>query len=325
MTEQEKPLSMTAGARVQDALSNHWVYTWLPRWFWPYAQLARWDRPIGWHLLMWPCFWGLGLAVAMPASPFSVFSFDFWRYLLLFWIGAVSMRGAGCTWNDLIDHKIDQKVERTRSRPLPARRLSRFNAKIFMLLQGLCGLVVLLQFNEFSIILGFASLGLIIIYPFMKRITYWPQFFLGLAFNWGAMMGFAVAYGALGPAALLLYAAGVLWTIGYDTIYAHQDKEDDALIGVRSTARLFGVKTAHALAWCYGGFVVLAGGAFFIAQVSTWAYFGLFFVAVHFIFQIWRLDINDSSQCLRLFYANTWVGALLFFGLLLAAISSTYG
>ena len=304
--------------RVFDAPSGHWVYHFLPRSLWPYAQLARWDRPIGWKLLMWPCFWSLILAMDAPVFAAQPHPYAFIRaiwYLFLFFIGAVAMRGAGCTWNDLVDQKIDNKVERTRSRPLPSGQVSRLQAKIFMGLQCLVGLFVLVQFNLFSIILGISSLVVVAIYPFMKRVTDWPQFFLGLAFNWGALMGWATIFGRLDFAPLCLYCGSVLWTIGYDTIYAHQDKEDDAIVGVRSTARLFGENTKPALIVLYSGFIVLSLGAFILAGVPTLAYLGIALAAIHMFYQIITIDIDNNSECLRLFKSNSIVGWLIFLGL----------
>ncbi|MHC5306624.1 4-hydroxybenzoate octaprenyltransferase [Bartonella sp. LJL80] len=309
--------------RVMDAPSNHWVYRFLPRVLWPYAQLARWDRPIGWKLLMWPCFWSVPMAFsAHAASELAVkpgLALAIW-YLFLFWIGAMAMRGAGCTWNDLVDHKIDDMVERTRSRPLPSGQVTRFQAKAFMILQCLIGLLVLLQFNLFSIVLGISSLAIVALYPFMKRVTDWPQFFLGLAFNWGALMGWAAVFGRLDWAPVLLYVGAVLWTIGYDTIYAHQDKEDDAIVGVRSTARLFGEKTELALVLLYSGFLILAAMAFYCAGVPWIAYFGLVAAAIHMLVQIKIIDIDNDGQCLQLFKSNSTVGALIFLGLTAGAV-----
>lgn len=313
--------------RVMDAPSGHWVYRLLPRSLWPYAQLSRWDRPIGWKLLMWPCFWSLILAMDSPAffnvPHSSAISLALW-YLLLFFIGAVAMRGAGCAWNDLVDQKIDDKVERTRSRPLPSGQVTRFQAKAFMGLQCLVGLIVLLQFNLFSIILGISSLIIVAIYPFMKRLTNWPQFFLGLAFNWGALMGWAAIYGRLDWAPVFLYAGAVLWTIGYDTIYAHQDKEDDAIVGVRSTARLFGEKTKQALILLYSGFIISSLLAFIFAHVPILSYLGLFAGAIHMFYQIATVDIDDNSACLKLFKSNSTVGWLIFLGLVLGGVFLAY-
>jgi 4-hydroxybenzoate polyprenyltransferase len=259
-TEQDQAIDID-NARVADAPTDNWVYRVLPRALWPHAQLARWDRPIGWQLLMWPCFWSAALAanVASQSGGWSP-AVTIW-HLVLFMAGAIAMRGAGCTWNDLVDHKIDAKVARTRSRPLPSGRISKRAAAVFLVAQALFGLLVLIQFNLFSIALGIASLGVVAIYPFAKRFTDWPQFFLGLAFSWGALMGWAGLFGELSMAPLMLYAGAIAWTIGYDTIYAHQDKEDDALVGVRSTARLFGENTKAWLVLFYGLFTVsYAGG-----------------------------------------------------------------
>ncbi|MGK9050483.1 4-hydroxybenzoate octaprenyltransferase [Xaviernesmea oryzae] len=304
--------------RVADAPSDNWVYRVLPRPAWPYAQLARWDRPIGWQLLMWPCFWSAALA-ANAAQDEGIFSFGLLLFhLVLFFIGSVAMRGAGCTYNDLVDHGIDMEVARTRSRPLPSGRVSRFEAKVFIAVQALVGLLVLIQFNAFSILLGILSLAVVAIYPFAKRFTDWPQFFLGLAFSWGALMGWAGVFGSLSWAALWLYLAAIAWTIGYDTIYAHQDKEDDELIGVRSTARLFGENTKAWLVGLYGLALLFLLFAFAAAGVGFLAYLGLFAAALMFAWQVLILDIDNADQCLRLFKSNNRVGAILFIGLVLS-------
>ncbi|QRM54526.1 4-hydroxybenzoate octaprenyltransferase [Sinorhizobium sp. BG8] len=304
--------------RVADAPSDNWVYRVLPRSAWPYAQLARWDRPIGWQLLMWPCFWSAALAANVARE---IGTLDFGRfafYLFLFFVGSVAMRGAGCTYNDLVDHEIDQAVARTRSRPLPSGRVSRGQAKLFLVLQALIGLVVLLQFNVFSIVLGIASLVVVAIYPFAKRFTDWPQFFLGLAFSWGALMGWAAELGSLALAPLCLFAAAVTWTVGYDTIYAHQDKEDDALIGVRSTARLFGENTARWLIALYSATVLLMALACYLANVGIVAYLGLGVAALLLAWEIVTLDIDDPEQCLVLFKFNSVVGLTIFAGFVAA-------
>jgi 4-hydroxybenzoate polyprenyltransferase len=239
-------------------------------------------------------------------------------HLLLFFVGSVAMRGAGCTYNDLVDHEIDLQVARTRSRPLPSGRTTRRGAKIFLLLQALVGFLVLVSFNGFSIGLGILSLVVVAIYPFAKRFTDWPQFFLGLAFSWGALMGWAAEFGALSVAAIVLYLSAVSWTIGYDTIYAHQDKEDDALIGVRSTARLFGDDTKLWLSGFFTLTVILMAVSFAVAGVSFPAWIGLVAAAGMFGWQILILDINDGGQCLALFKYNSTVGAVIFAGLILA-------
>ncbi|KKX28344.1 4-hydroxybenzoate octaprenyltransferase [Rhizobium sp. LC145] len=306
--------------RVFDAPSDNWVYRVLPRPAWPYAQLARWDRPIGWQLLLWPCFWSSALAANAAAAEGSFSLPLFLFHLVLFFIGAVAMRGAGCTYNDLVDHDIDMEVARTRSRPLPSGRVTRFEAKVFLAAQALVGLLVLVQFNGFAIFLGILSLAVVAIYPFAKRFTDWPQFFLGLAFSWGALMGWAGMFGSLSMAAIWLYMAAIAWTIGYDTIYAHQDKEDDALIGVRSTARLFGERTKPWLIGLYGAALVFLLLAFLAAGVGLLAYLGLLVAALMFAWQILVLDIDNPDQCLKLFRFNFWVGTVLFVGLLLALL-----
>ncbi|GEO84081.1 MULTISPECIES: 4-hydroxybenzoate octaprenyltransferase [Alphaproteobacteria] len=304
--------------RVSDAPSDNWVYRVLPPAAWPYAQLARWDRPVGWQLLMWPCFWSSALAANVLAERGQLNVVLFAFHLFLFFAGSVAMRGAGCTYNDLVDEEIDMAVARTRSRPLPSGRVTRRQAKLFLVAQALVGLVVLLCLNRFAIALGITSLLIVAIYPFAKRFTDWPQFFLGLAFSWGALMGWAALAGWLSLASLFLYGAAIAWTIGYDTIYAHQDKEDDALVGVRSTARLFGEKTQAWLIGLYGLTLFLLFVAFALAGVGLFAYVGLAIAAGMFAYQIRVLDIDDPVQCLALFKFNNKVGAMLFLGLLAA-------
>ena len=310
--------SPSDSGRVADAPSRNWVYHVLPRAAWPYAQLARWDRPIGWQLLLLPCLWSAALAANVSAA---IGTFDLARFvtqLFLFFVGAVAMRGAGCTYNDLVDHEIDQAVARTRSRPLPSGRVTRRQAKVFMALQALVGLLVLLQFNLFTIVLGIASLAIVAIYPFAKRFTDWPQFFLGMAFSWGALMGWAAEFSEVSAASLALYVAAIAWTIGYDTIYAHQDKEDDALIGVRSTARLFGERTGQWLIGLYGLTVALVALSIWLAGTGIVAWLGLAAAAAMLAWQIATLDIDDPEQCLALFKFNGVVGLCLFLALVLA-------
>ncbi len=292
--------------RVADAKRANWVDTLAPAPLRPYLRLARLDRPIGVWLLFWPCAMSVGLAaVARPPTGFDYLA------LGLFFLGAVVMRGAGCTFNDLVDQHIDEQVARTRSRPLPSGQVTRRQAAIFLVLQGLAGLVVLVQFNASTIWLGIASLGLVAIYPFMKRITWWPQLFLGLAFSWGALMGWMAEFGQLHLPPLLLYAGTVLWTIGYDTIYALQDIEDDALIGVKSTARLFGSKTRAMVTLFYGGAFVLwlwagmSAGAGIIFQVAMAA------PALLLVWQVVSLNTGDPASALTRFRANHLVGLAL--------------
>jgi 4-hydroxybenzoate polyprenyltransferase len=306
-----------AGARVADATGN-WVDTRAPAWSRPYLRLARYDRPIGSWLLLMPCLWSAALAVGV-AGDISRLPLT----LLLFLVGAFVMRGAGCTWNDITDRDLDALVERTRSRPIPAGQVSVKRAAVFLVLQALLGLIVLLQFNRFAVATGIASLVIVAVYPFMKRITWWPQIVLGLAFSWGALMGFAVTLGRIDATALLLYAGSISWVIGYDTIYAHQDAEDDALIGIKSTALLFGARTQAALAAFYGLAVVLIAGAFALAGAGLFAWIGLVAFAAHLVRQIVRLDISDPALCLRVFKSNRDAGLILFAGLLIDAVMRT--
>jgi len=326
--------------KVADALRHSWVYH-LPKALWPYAQLARWERPIGWQLLMWPCWWSVMLGVmaaqvgiSVPADQVpglgTIIAVNAQRLVPLFLtlllpllLGAFLMRGAGCTYNDLVDTDIDNQVERTRSRPLPSGRATKRGALVFLVLQALGGLGVLIYLaraDTFVLGLGMASLGLVVIYPFMKRITWWPQLFLGLAFSWGALMGWAIIWRELSPAPLLLYAGSICWVIGYDTIYAHQDREDDALVGVKSTARLFGEKSKSALTLLYGAALLLFVSVYWIAippTASSWvwpAWIGLAVGAAHMVWQITKLDIDDGAQCLRLFKSNNHFGLILFAG-----------
>jgi 4-hydroxybenzoate polyprenyltransferase len=229
------------------------------------------------------------------------------------------MRGAGCTWNDIVDRDLDARVERTRSRPIPSGQVSVQQAAAFLLVQALIGLLVLLQFNIFAIATGIASLAIVAIYPFMKRITYWPQIVLGLAFSWGALMGWAAAFGRLDAPAIVLYAGSISWVIGYDTIYAHQDREDDALVGLKSTALLFGSNTKPMLVLFSAAAVALIGVAGLTAHAGLMFVLGLFVFAAHLVWQIVRIDIDDPESCLRMFRSNRDAGLILFAALLLDA------
>jgi len=305
---------MSDAARVADATGN-WVDTRAPRWSRPYLRLARLDRPIGSWLLLLPCWWSAALA-AYVAHDISRLPLD----LALFFLGAFAMRGAGCTWNDITDRDLDAKVERTRSRPIPAGQVSVSQAMVFLIAQALIGLAVLLQFNRFAVATGVASLVIVAIYPFMKRITWWPQIVLGLAFSWGALMGFAAMFARIDAMALVLYAGSISWVIGYDTIYAHQDAEDDALIGIKATARLFGERTHRALVVFYSLAVLLIGVALALAGSGFAAWIGLAAFAAHLAWQISRLRIGDAALCLRVFKSNRDAGLLLFAGLLVDAL-----
>lgn len=326
--------SNSASQKVADAPKNIWVYRLLPAWVWPYAQLARWDRPIGWWLLLWPCWWSLVLAMRVrleqveqnTAADFPISSIVFLALgLFLFWLGAVVMRGAGCSYNDLVDLRIDAQVARTASRPIPSGRVSKKQTLAFIFAQALIGLLCLTGlcvigfavFNDFAMLLGIASLAIVAVYPFAKRVTDWPQLVLGLAFSWGALMGWAITFANLTPVPLLLYVGSILWVIGYDTMYAHQDKEDDALIGVRSTARLFGEQTKLAMALLYAGTLALFALAFYASAAGMIAYIGLALAGLHMIWQIHTLDINDADNCLALFRSNSKFGWILFASLML--------
>ena len=303
-----------AAARVADATGN-WVDTRAPKWSRPYLRLSRLDRPIGSWLLLMPCWWSAALAAGVIGEIGQLP-----LIIALFFVGAFAMRGAGCTWNDITDRDLDALVERTRSRPIPAGQVSVPQAAAFLVVQSLIGLTVLLQFNRFAVATGIASLIIVAVYPFMKRITWWPQIVLGLAFSWGALMGFAVTLGRIDATALALYAGSISWVIGYDTIYAHQDAEDDALIGIKSTALLFGARTRPALMVFYAAAVVLIGVALTLAGAGFPAWIGLAAFATHLVWQIWRLEIGDPALCLRIFKSNRDAGLLLFIGLLADAV-----
>jgi 4-hydroxybenzoate polyprenyltransferase len=304
----------TGGPPVADSKGN-WVDSLAPARVRPYLRLARLDRPIGTWLLLLPGWWALALAAHAqgPTAP------DWWL-VTLFAIGAIAMRGAGCTYNDIVDRDYDGRVARTRSRPIPSGQVSVGQAKAFMIGQCLVGLAVLVQFNPFAMAVGALSLVLVAIYPFMKRVTYWPQFFLGLAFNWGALLGWAAVTGGLTWTPVILYGAGIAWTLGYDTIYAHQDKEDDALVGLKSTALKFGEKTKPWLVLFYGATLALLASSGILAGTGIIFLAGLALAAIHFIWQIATLDVGDPGNCLRRFRSNRDLGAIVFAALLADAM-----
>jgi 4-hydroxybenzoate polyprenyltransferase len=304
---------MTGGAgRVADSTGN-WVDGFAPAWSRPYLRLARLDRPIGSWLLLLPCWWSVGLAAVAAGT-----NVNLW-HVVLFFIGAFAMRGAGCTWNDIVDRDLDARVERTRSRPIPSGQVTVASAAAFLALQALVGLGVLLQFNPFTVGVGLASLAVVAVYPFMKRITYWPQIVLGLAFSWGALMGWPATFARLDPPAFLLYAGAIAWVIGYDTIYAHQDREDDALIGIKSTALLFRERTKPLLALFYSIAVLFIALAGWSAGAGIVFSLGLLAFVAHLCWQIRLLDIDDPANCLAVFKSNRDAGLILFAGLLLDA------
>lgn len=314
------PSHATEGS-VADATPDNWVDRYAPMRLRPYLRLSRADRPIGTWLLLIPCWWGLALAAA--AGPGGLRPGDAWIALGCA-LGAFLMRGAGCTWNDLQDREFDARVARTRSRPLPSGQVTPRQAAAWMVAQALVAFAILLTFAPAAILLGILSLGPVAVYPFAKRFTWWPQVFLGIAFNWGVLVGYAAHAGTLSSAAVLLYAAGLVWTLFYDTIYAHQDREDDALIGVRSTARLFADRTSQWLAGFLGLTVLLAAAAVLAAGLAPLAtaagLAGVAAFGAHLLWQLRRLDIDDPAVCLMLFRANRSTGLLLTAGLLLAAV-----
>jgi 4-hydroxybenzoate polyprenyltransferase len=297
--------SNTHAGTVADAQRGNWVDRYAPDWLKPYARLARWDRPIGFWLLFWPC----AFALAMAALHNPVAGFD-WRALVLCFVGAVAMRGAGCTFNDIVDTDIDMKVARTRSRPIPSGQVSKAQALAFLVIQALIGFAILVQFNWLTIVLGVGSLVLVAIYPFMKRITWWPQLFLGLAFSWGALIGWTSQTATLSLPPVLLYIGTILWTIGYDTIYALQDVEDDALIGVRSTARLFGDRARPMVALFYAATVIVWGVAAMLAGGSLVLVLLMIPAAALLAWQVVTLHPKETQSSLVRFRANHWVGLL---------------
>jgi 4-hydroxybenzoate polyprenyltransferase len=300
---------------VPDAVRGNWVDRFAPLFARPYLRLARIERPIGWWLLLLPCWWSSALAANAYGLPYPE-----WSHLLLFLIGAIAMRGAGSTYNDIVDRDLDAQVARTRDRPLPSGRVSLKGAISFVLFQCLVGLLVLLQFNSFTVMLGFASLGIVMLYPFAKRFVWMPQIVLGLCFAWGALIGWAAIFGSLAWPAILLYAAAICWTIGYDTIYAIQDIEDDEIIGIKSAARYFGEHVRAAVAVFYIAAAVLVFAALAIAGVGAFAYLGAVLFAGHLAWQVVTMDRDDGARALMLFRSNRDAGLLLFAGLALAPL-----
>jgi len=300
--------------QVSDAVTGNWVDTMAPAWSRPYLRLSRADRPIGTWLLLLPCWWGVLLA-ALSGGNFA--RFDLW-IIIACAAGAWLMRGAGCTWNDITDRNYDGQVERTRSRPIPSGQVSVKGAAAWMGLQALIAFGILLTFNTYAILLGVGSLVLVVIYPFAKRFTWWPQVFLGLAFNWGALLAWVAHAGQLEWPAVLLYLAGISWTLFYDTIYAYQDTEDDALIGVKSTARLFGSNSHRWLRAFMVISVVLVAAAIILALadnpnplVMVVALGGPWAFGWHLAWQMRVLDTDDATVCLRLFRANRNSGLII--------------
>lgn len=302
--------------RVADSVSGHWVDRLAPRPLRPYLRLARIERPIGWWLLLLPCWWSAALAARAKGLPFPDPS-----HLALFLVGAVAMRGAGSTYNDIADRDLDAKVERTRSRPLPSGQVGTRAAAGFLVAQALVGLGVLAQFNGTAIVVGLCSLVPVAIYPFMKRVMPLPQLVLGLAFAWGALMGWVALFGRLDAPALLLYAGTIAWIVGYDTIYAVQDIEDDEIAGIRSSARFFGARLRLAVGICYGLCAVLVAAAMAGAGSGPLGWLGLAMFSGHLARQVVRLKDRDGGEALVLFRSNREAGLILFGGLALDCLA----
>ncbi len=299
-------------ARVADAAPSNWVDRYAPRPLRPYARLARWDRPIGVMLLLWPCWWAVVLAALASNANFPDL-----RHMALFAVGAFAMRGAGCTYNDLVDRDLDAQVARTRLRPIASGQITLAGAVAFLLLQALVGLAVLVQFNSFTVYLALGSLVVVAIYPFMKRITSWPQVALGLAFSWGALVGWSATFGSLSWPTIWLYGAAFFWIMAYDTVYALQDKEDDALIGIGSTALLFGDTAKAWISAFYGvGLILLiaaglaAGAALIFCLVTALG-------ALYMGWNLRTMNAQDPKAALREFKRNDHLGWIVFFGLVL--------
>ncbi len=301
-----------AKGRVADAPSANWVDRYAPAMLRPYLRLGRFDRPIGNWLLLFPCWWSLTLAELGTGKPYPRLD-----YLALFAVGALAMRAAGCAFNDFVDREIDAKVQRTASRPIPSGQVSPASALFFVLIASLVGLAVLLQFNTFTIILAISSLALVLVYPFAKRFTSYPQLVLGLAFNWGALVGWASIKGTIGLPAVVLYLGCVLWTVGYDTIYAHQDKDDDAQLGLGSTALRFGENTVSYVGAFYGTSVVLWLLAGALAGTHLIYFLALTLVFLQMSWQVATLDTSSPANCLRRFRSSRDVGVAVFLGLVL--------
>jgi 4-hydroxybenzoate polyprenyltransferase len=284
----------------------------MPGWTRPYLRLARLDRPTGIWLLLLPCLWAI--ALGSPTASVGLGN------AVLFAIGAIVMRSAGCTVNDILDRNIDAQVERTRGRPLPSGQIGLLGALVFLAVLLVLGFAVLIQLNRLSIVLGVLSLGLVGAYPLMKRIIWWPQAFLGLTFNWGALMGWAAVTGRIGVAAVALYAAGLCWTLVYDTIYAHQDARDDADAGVKSTALWFGRFSRLWLAGFALAMLALLWTAGAVAGLGRVYVAMLILVALHlaWLLAFWKTD--DPRDCLRRFQASRWTGLLVVLALVVGRL-----
>ena len=281
----------------------------------PFYELARYDKPIGFLLLMWPCLWSYAAASSFIDKPLDLF------YVILFIFGSIVMRGAGCTWNDYLDKHYDAKVERTKNRPLAANKISENKALIFLFIQLVIGFLILIQFNKLTILIGVFSIIPITIYPLMKRITWWPQLFLGITFNWGALLGWTAMTNNISIYSIVLYIGCVFWTIGYDTIYAHQDKIDDDFLGLKSSAVFLGENSKIAISIFYLVFFIsISFLSLTLGSINGWLnYIILTLVGIHLARQIYLLDINDPSICYSIFKSNNSIGFIVFFLFFIAA------
>lgn len=295
-----------------DALKHHWSLRLLPGWARPYGRLMRLERPVGWQLLLWPCIWSSLLASVALETGVQ------WFHLALFTLGAIVMRGAGCTLNDIVDRDLDAKVHRTAERPIPSGEVSVRDAALFLVGLLAVGFLVLIQFNLFTIGVGIASLVLVALYPFAKRVTNWPQIVLGLVFSWGALVGWTAQTESFGLPMAALYLASIIWIVGYDTIYAFQDLEDDALVGIGSTAQALGDRAPFFVAASYALTLVLIGYAMMSAGAAIPAFIGLVLAGGLMVWQVTTLNLTDPQGCLARFKSNTWVGVLVSGGLLLS-------
>jgi 4-hydroxybenzoate polyprenyltransferase len=312
VADMPRPVAQGKSTAVADAAASNVVDRFAPSILLPYLRLARADRPTGLWLLAIPCFWSVALAARSIGTTYP----DPWL-LLLFAIGAIVMRAAGCTYNDLVDEDIDAQVARTQTRPLPSGQVTRRAAVIFMLALCFIGLAVLVSFNSFTIWLGLGVIPIVALYPMVKRYSYWPQVVLGLAFNWGALMGYAAVLGRVEWPAFVLYGGAIAWTIGYDTIYAHQDRYDDALIGLKSTALRFGRATK---AWLSGFYTIAWLGitaAGLLSSAEIVFLLGMGAAGAHLLWQVTTLDIDDQENCLKRFRSNRDFGAIVFAAIVL--------
>ena len=281
----------------------------------PFIQLARYDKPVGFMLLFWPCMWSL-LLYSLYIEQFAPISF-----FILFFIGSIIMRGAGCTWNDFLDKEYDKNVIRTKDRPLASNKIKTINAMVFLLVQLLIGLLILIQFNKLTIIFGCLALIPVFIYPLMKRITWWPQVFLGITFNWGALLGWLSLsndFSSIYP--IMLYLACIFWTVGYDTIYAHQDKDDDFVLNLKSSAIKLGQNTKYALLIFYAIFFVIFAVMLLSLSNSLIIHLAILSLLIHLVSQIIYLDIDNSDRCLKIFKSNNLLGLQISFFLILELV-----